>query len=193
MSALKDHGADGNEISVLRRSDGRGIPLVEKEASEGITVTSAADVTAGAMKGGAAGIALGVLASAVALTIPGIGPVLAAGPIAAAIGATLTMGAAGAIGGGAVGYLVDQGVTDEAATRYHDAITRGDILVSVRSIHLSTADAEMLMEKYGATEISRHALRAPAHTPSEPPIVDATAKLEEGDVVDAPVGAAPVR
>ncbi len=182
ISALKDHGVDGNEISVIRRSSGAGIPQAEHEASEGVTVTSPADVAAGALKGGATGIALGVLASAVALTIPGIGPILAAGPLATAIGATLAAGAAGAIGGGVVGYLVDQGVPDETAARYHEAITRGDILVTVRSGHLSAADALMLMQKYGATETSRHDVRDPSRTPDEPPVVDRTAELESRPV-----------
>ena len=178
ISALKDHGVDGNEISVVRRSSGAGIPQLEAEASEGITVTSPGDVAAGALKGGAAGIALGVLASAVALTIPGIGPILAAGPMATAIGAALATGAAGAIGGGVVGYLVNQGVPDETAARYHEAISRGDVLVTVRSPHLSAADAALLMQKYGAAETSRHGVREPARTPDEPPVVDRTADLE---------------
>jgi hypothetical protein len=88
ISALKDHGVEDSEVSVVRRSDGSGIPQLENAADHGITVTGPADVTAGAMKGGAVGLALGILASAVALTIPGIGPILAAGPIAAAIGST---------------------------------------------------------------------------------------------------------
>src|SRR5947209_2515901 len=80
ISALKDHGVNGNEISVVHRSDGSGIPELENVADHSITPTSAGDVVAGAMKGGAAGLALGIIGSAIALTIPGIGPILAAGP-----------------------------------------------------------------------------------------------------------------
>ena len=178
ISALKDHGVGGNEISVVRRSDGAGLPRVESEASEGITVTGPADVTAGALKGGAAGLAVGVLASAVALTIPGIGPILAAGPLAAAIGATLGSTAAGAIGGGVVGYLVDQGVPDEHAAHIHESIVRGDILVTVRSSHVSSVDALALLEKYGATSLSRHDVRDPLSGPEEPPVVDRAAAVD---------------
>lgn len=182
ISALKDHGVAGNEISVVRRSDGAGLPQVENEASEGFTVTSPGDATAGALKGGAAGLALGVLAGAVALTVPGLGPILAAGPLAAAFGATLITTAAGAIGGGVIGYLVDQGVPETAAAAYHDALTRGDILVTVRSEHLVASEAELLMDKYGATMTSRHAVGAPAASPDEPPIVDREAAVESGTV-----------
>ncbi len=180
LSALKDHGADGNEVSVVRRSDGAGVPIVEQEASTGVTATTPADVVAGAAKGGAAGIALGILGGALALTIPGIGPILAAGPIATAVAAALATGAAGAVSGGVVGYFVDQGVSDDTAQRYGDALTRGNILVAVRAAGITTADALMIMEKYGATETSVHSIGAPMDGASEPPIID-----RETDLVDA--------
>lgn len=178
VSALKDHGAAGNEISIVRRSDGTGLPRLENEADASITPTSPGDVAAGAMKGGAAGMALGILAGAIALTVPGIGPVLAAGPLAAALGTALATSAAGVLSGGVVGYLVDQGVSDTAATRYHEAVHRGDILITVRSLRLSAAEAVTLLEKYGATETSVHAVRDPVATAEEPPIVDRAADLE---------------
>lgn len=156
ISALKDHHAGGNEISVLQKHSGAGLPGVEREASTGITPTSAGDVTAGAMKGGAAGLALGILAGAVALTIPGIGPILAAGPIATAIGAALATTAAGAISGGTVGYFVDQGIPEEAAHSYHTALDEGNILVVVRSARLAASEAALLLEKYGALRVTRH-------------------------------------
>lgn len=158
ISALKDHGAGGNEVSVLQKHSGTGLPGVEREADTGITPTSAGDVTAGAMKGGAAGLALGILAGAVALTIPGIGPILAAGPIASAIGAALATTAAGAISGGTVGYFVDQGIPEEAAHSYHSALDEGNILVVVRSAHLAASEATLLLEKYGALRVTRHAV-----------------------------------
>ena len=158
ISALKDHGAGGNEVSVLQKHSGAGLPGVERQADTGITPTSAGDVTAGAMKGGAAGLALGILAGAVALTIPGIGPILAAGPIASAIGAVLATTAAGAISGGTVGYFVDQGIPEEAAHSYHSALDEGNILVVVRSAHLAASEAALLLEKYGALRVTRHAV-----------------------------------
>ncbi|MBC8101737.1 MAG: hypothetical protein H7Z41_04030 [Cytophagales bacterium] len=175
LSALKDHGASGNEVSVVRRSDGTGIPQLEQAADHGVTVTGPADVVAGAAKGGAVGLALGVLAGAVALTIPGIGPILAAGPLAAALGAATAATAAGAIGGGVVGYFVDQGIPEEAAIQYSDHIGRGNILVAVRSPQLSAADAELVLQKYGAVHTSRHAVGTPTSV-NEPPIVDTVAE-----------------
>lgn len=180
ISALKDHGAGGNEISVVRRSDGKGLADVEEGGSHGITVTTAEDATAGALKGGAAGIALGILAGAVMLTIPGVGPILAAGPLWAAFGAAAAAGAAGAALGGVVGYLVDQGVPSEKAHVYAGAIHRGDVLVSVRSSHLMAGEAAILLEKYGATEIGQHTIGDPVDGATEPSVVDlTTAEREE--------------
>lgn len=179
ISALKDHGAHGNEISVVRRSDGKGMAGVEEGGSHGITVTTAEDATAGALKGGAAGIALGVLAGAVMLTIPGVGPILAAGPLWAAFGAAAAAGAAGAALGGVVGYLVDQGVPSEKAHVYAGAIHRGDVLVSVRSNHMMAGEAAILFEKYGATEIGQHAVGALVEGATEPPLVDLTVAERE--------------
>ncbi len=172
ISALKDHGAVGNEISVVRRSDGKGMAGVEEGGSHGITVTTAEDATAGAMKGGAVGIALGVLTGAVMLTIPGVGPILAAGPLWAAFGAAAAAGAAGAALGGVVGYLVDQGVPSEKAHVYAGAIHRGDMLVSVRSNHMMAGEAAILLAKYGAAEIGQHTIGDQVDGEIEPPLVD---------------------
>jgi len=179
LSALEDHGVTSDEVSALRRSDGRGLPQLENAAEGGVSVTGPGDVVSGALKGGAAGLALGVLASAVALTVPGIGPILAAGPLAAALGTTAITTAAGAVGGGFIGYLVDQGVPEEAAIRYSDHLTRGDILVSVRSQHLAPVDADLLLRKYGALHTERHPVGAPTVVAMEPPIVDTVADLED--------------
>ena len=177
ISALKDHGVNGNEISVVRRSDGSGLPGVENAADHSFTPTSAGDVVSGAVKGGAVGLAVGVLAGAALLVVPGVGPILAAGPLMAALGASAVATAAGATVGGVVGYLVDQGVPEEAASLYSSAIERGDILVAVRSIDISTNDAMLALRKYGATEINSHRI-GDATTLGEPPIVDRTADME---------------
>ncbi len=172
LSALKDHGATHEEISVVHKDDGSGVPELENQADHSVTGTSAGDVVAGAMKGGAVGVTLGILGAAVALTIPGIGPILAAGPLAAAFGGTLLAGAAGATAGGAVGYMVDQGIPEDAANHYHSAIENGNILVAVRSARVSTEDAILLFEKYGATRVGRHAVGDPGGSYIAPPIID---------------------
>jgi uncharacterized membrane protein len=63
------------------------------------------------------------------LAIPGIGPILAAGPIVA----TLTGAAVGAGAGGLVGALIGLGIPEIEAKQYDSYINDGRILVLVDS------------------------------------------------------------
>ena len=82
----------------------------------------------GAGIGAGVGGAAGLLAGLGLLAIPGLGPVVAAGWLAAtAVGA-----AAGAATGGIVGALTESGVSREDAPLYAEGIRRGGTLVSAR-------------------------------------------------------------
>jgi hypothetical protein len=89
--------------------------------------------TTGVAAGGAIGGTLGLLAGIGALAIPGIGPLLAAGPIVAALAG---IGAGGAVGG-LIGALVGMGIPEYEAKRYEGHLQRGGVLLSV---HCDTAD-----------------------------------------------------
>jgi hypothetical protein len=81
----------------------------------------------GAGTGAAVGGILGWLIGIGALAIPGIGPLVAAGPIVAALAGA---GAAGATGG-LVGGLIGAGIPEIEAKRYAGRIREGGYLVSV--------------------------------------------------------------
>lgn len=82
----------------------------------------------GAGIGAGLGGTAGLLAGLGLLAIPGLGPVVAAGWLAAtAVGA-----AAGAATGGLVGALTEAGVSDEDAHSYAEGVRRGGTLVSAR-------------------------------------------------------------
>ena len=82
----------------------------------------------GAGIGAGVGGAAGLLAGLGLLAIPGLGPVVAAGWLAAtAVGA-----AAGAATGGIVGALTQAGVSEEDAHSYAEGVRRGGTLVSAR-------------------------------------------------------------
>src|SRR6187551_1165218 len=86
------------------------------------------DRAEGAGNGAGVGGAAGLLAGLGLLAIPGLGPVVAAGWLAAtAVGA-----AAGAATGGLVGALTEAGVSEEDAHSYAEGIRRGGTLVSAR-------------------------------------------------------------
>jgi hypothetical protein len=120
--------------------------------SEGSHTASSALTGAGtgAALGGVAGLALAFAP----LAIPGIGPILAAGPIAAALaGAGI-----GAVAGGLIGTLTRLGVPEEAAHYYAEAVRRGGILVSVAADTEAQADlAVAIMKRQGAVDIDERA------------------------------------
>ena len=99
------------------------------------------DYAAGAGKGAAIGAGFGgfggLLAGLGLLAIPGLGPVVAVGWLAAAAAGALAVGAAG----GVIGILAEAGVATNDAEIYAESIRRGGSLVSVRT---SEADKDRL-------------------------------------------------
>jgi len=106
---------------------------------------------AGAGTGAVLGGALGWLVSIGALAIPGLGLVVAAGPI---MGALAGVGAGGAVGGIA-GALIGMGIPEHAAKRYEVRVKEGAILLSVHGDNAAwTKRAKEILERTGAQEIS---------------------------------------
>jgi hypothetical protein len=114
--------------------------------------TKAPEGTAtGAATGGAIGGTLGLLAGIGAFAIPGIGPLIAAGPL---VGALAGVGA-GAATGGLVGALVGMGIPEYEAKRYEGRVKDGGVLIS---IHCDSSDevgrAKNILEGMRAADIS---------------------------------------
>lgn len=83
--------------------------------------------TTGVVAGGIIGGTIGVLAGIGLLAIPALGPLVAAGPIIAA----LTGVGSGGVVGGVIGALVGMGIPEYEAKRYEGRIKEGGILLSV--------------------------------------------------------------
>ncbi|MDP4097419.1 general stress protein [Paenibacillus sp. P96] len=121
---LQRQGIPADEISVITK-DRDDLNTINEE-----TGTKAPEgVATGAATGGVIGGVTGLLAGIGALAIPGVGPILAAGPIAA----TLTGAAVGAGAGGLVGGLVGLGIPEDEAREYESYVDQGKILVLVDS------------------------------------------------------------
>lgn len=119
---LKGMGYGADEISVIGKNKDEMNTIHEH------TGTKAPEGAAtGAATGGVLGGLAGLLAGLGLLAIPGVGPILAAGPIAA----TLTGAAVGAGTGGLVGALVGLGIPEEEAKEYNSDVKSGRILVMV--------------------------------------------------------------
>src|SRR4029077_8199840 len=80
-AALMDHGVTREEISLLARRPIRG-EVPDPADPRPSTYTSNADVKAGAVAGAGVGGLCGLVATAALLSVPGLGPVLAAGTLA---------------------------------------------------------------------------------------------------------------
>ncbi|HEY1985799.1 MAG TPA: DUF3341 domain-containing protein [Terracidiphilus sp.] len=107
--------------------------------------------TAGVSTGGIVGGGLGLLAGLGELAVPGIGPLMAAGPITA----TLVGAAVGGTLGGLVGALIGAGIPEFEAKIYEGAVREGGILLS---IHCESSDqvnlAESALEESGAQQVA---------------------------------------
>jgi uncharacterized membrane protein len=115
------------------------------------TSTAAKGAVAGAVVGGGAGLA----ASLAGLAIPGVGPIIAAGPIVA----TLAGAGTGAVAGGLIGGLVDLGVPEEHAEYYAEAVRRGGAIVTVRTDEARSNEAAAIMREHGAFDIEQRVER----------------------------------
>jgi len=150
VQALKDAGYTGTDISLVA-NDTTG------EYARDLTVKSPTDgagagATAGAIIGGLGGLLVGIGA----LVIPGIGPVLAAGPLAAAV-TTLVGAGVGAAAGGLLGALVDLGVPEEEAGYYAEGVRRGGALVTAHVDDSHVDDARSLLQGFNPVNINERA------------------------------------
>ena len=146
VDALQAAGFRNTDISVL---------FPENEGTKDFAVrkdTKAPEGTAtGATTGAVIGGGLGWLAGIGALAIPGVGPLIAAGPIVAAL---TGVGVGGAIGG-ITGALVGMGIPEYEAKRYEGRVKEGGILLSVHSDNSDwTRKAKEILENTGAADVS---------------------------------------
>ena len=173
VEALEAAGVPHGDVSIIA-SDAAG----EHGAAHGLDPV-ADDAGKGAGVGAALGGAGGLLAGIGFLAIPGLGPVVAAGWLAAtavgAVGGAVIGGAAGGI----VGALTKEGVPEADAHVYAEGVRRGGSLVSARvnddladtarSILSDerAVDVQARSERYRGEGWSRFDESAPVYTPEE--------------------------
>lgn len=168
VDCLQDEGFSSNDVSALLPDKTGTRDFAHKKGTK-----APEGATAGAGSGAILGGALGWLAGIGALSIPGVGPFVAAGPIVAA----LSGAAVGGTVGGIAGALIGMGIPEFEAKRYEGKIKEGGILISV---HTDSADevkrVKEIFRQAGAQDIAA-AGEAPVSSPrptatsySNPPI-----------------------
>ena len=145
VQKLKELGFRSDEISVL---------FPNREQTKKFAVDVATKAPEGALAGGSTGFVvggvLGWLAGLGALAIPGIGPIIAAGPIVAAI----TGAGVGSAIGGIAGALIGLGVPELEARRYEEEVKRGGMLLSVHCGDVRFAEsARKILASTGAKDV----------------------------------------
>ncbi|NOU79633.1 YsnF/AvaK domain-containing protein [Paenibacillus sp. LMG 31459] len=144
---LKSHGFLTEDISVIARNK-RDVEAISDE-----TGTKAPEgMASGAATGGILGGVTGLLAGIGALAIPGIGPIIAAGPIAA----TLTGVAVGAGTGGLVGGLIGLGIPEDEAESYDNYVNEGRILVMVDADNTRASDVYSIFRNHNSANADRY-------------------------------------
>lgn len=161
---LTANGFSPENISIVAH-DGR-----EERGDKILADSSRADAagvgaTGGAVLGGLAGIVLGLGV----LAIPGLGPIIAGGPLIAG----LTGASVGAALGGLAGGLTEMGVPEEEARFYAEGVRRGGTLVVVNAAGDHDFTAADIMRRNGAVDIDQRRVEwngQPEHVqPSRPP------------------------
>lgn len=176
VSRLFDHCSDAQKaVQQLREA---GVPeddisLIANNSDKWY----APDYAAGAGKGAAIGAGFGgfggLLAGLGLLAIPGIGPVVAFGWLAAAAAGAVAVGAAG----GVIGMMAEAGVAVNEAEVYAESIRRGGSLVSAR---IPAADRDRLEAILNPSSVDigrrRQSLAASGWTKFDPAAPDFTAE-----------------
>ena len=194
IDELKALGIRGDQIGVAMHDKAAQGELAQE------TGTKAAEgATSGAVGGGLLGGVLGFLVGAGALAIPGVGPVIAGGMLASALGVaggTAVAGAGiGAAAGGITGALVGMGIPDEEAKHFEGGFKSGGILVTVGGGR--TMEALAVLERNGgdtgpgstgATARASRATRGAGAGTATGALGGAAAGAAAGTVVAGPVG-----
>jgi len=140
---LQRQGFNKEDISIVARESS-----ARRGGRSRGDMESGQDISGGIATGSAIGGVAGLLAGVGALAIPGLGPVVAAGPIAAAL--------SGAVTGGIAGGLIDWGIPEDAGQRFEQRVREGKILALVRTDDSKINEAADILRRHGAQEVETH-------------------------------------
>lgn len=150
LKALKESGFSMDNVSVIAR----GMENATGETIEGAEIRDRvgdvnpdkpSNIVADTVALGATAFTLIGLTS---LVLPGIGPILAAGSLVAALGASAASSGVAAISSNnLVKALKDYGIADEYARVYSDRLQQGYTLVVIEGTEADIAEAEGIFQK----------------------------------------------
>jgi len=139
---LHSAGVSPDQLSVISRNHDE-----ESEYAEQIGGTPGAEIE-DSRPAARFGELSGYLLAAMALVLPGIGPIVAAGPLAAGLGE-----AAGHVAGGIATALSRAGIPAARAEALQAAVEGGAILLAVHTVQPRIDEVRSTLKTAGATEI----------------------------------------
>ena len=139
VTALEAAGIPSNDISIV--SNNAAGQTVDDRSDVGEKAGAGAGI--GAVVGGAGGLLTGLGLMA----IPGVGPVVAAGWLAATAAGALAGAVAGGAAGGLIGALTDSGVPEEHAHVYAEGVRRGGTLVTAKVDDTKVDEANAILKR----------------------------------------------
>ncbi len=132
IDALRAAGFTGDHIGVAMRDRTETGELLDDPSANHTVDSAVAGAVSGGLLGGVAGMLVGLVA---ALAIPGVGPIVAGGMLAAALGVasgTAVAGAGlGAAAGGLVGALNRLGLPETESQHFERGFRAGSVLLTV--------------------------------------------------------------
>lgn len=138
VSALESAGVPSNDISIVsNNADNRH----GEQSNAGEGAGTGAGI--GAVVGGAGGLLTGLGLMA----IPGVGPVVAAGWLAATAAGALAGAVAGGAAGGIIGAMTSSGVPEADAHVYAEGVRRGGSLVTAKVDDALAPEAEAILKR----------------------------------------------
>lgn len=140
VNSLRQQGFTKEEINIISKK--------HKKDNQSGNDSEEDDILDGTLTGSTLGGIGGLLLGAGALVIPGIGPIIAAGPITGAI--------SGAIAGGITGGLIDWGIPAEESHHYEQEVVQGSVLAIIRTDLGKVNSVAQILRQNGAKEVKNH-------------------------------------
>jgi hypothetical protein len=159
VKALVDEGFSRDDIGVAANN---ATGSYNHLTTDNVAVATE-DVSGG--DGGGFGAVVGGITGAVvalsAIVIPGVGPIIAAGPLVALLGGAagaVVGGAAGAVTGGVAASLMHLGIPEDEAQHYVESVRRGNALVTVNVTNDTDATtASNVLRRYNPIDVKEMA------------------------------------
>lgn len=159
IEKLNSGGFPINQVSIVAQD-------LESERQVHGFVTTGDVAKTGATAGAWMGGLFGVLIGAAFVWVPGFGPLLVAGPLAAALLGGIEGAVVGAAGGGLLGSLVGWGVSNQHILKYEEIVKGGKYLVIAHGTEEEVMVAHKLLDQTNTDELNVH-----THTPIEVSLV----------------------